>query len=124
MAQRSVMEKSGFKDSKPTLPKLINFPLSNGKALNLIKKIGCEYQTLGILLLEDEDGAEVKKITYEKQSRTEDIVIDIFSKWLIGRGIEPVTWCTLVDVLKKSGHQSLAKDIEGLKHDNMTPPPH
>ena len=113
------MEKSGFKDLKPTLPELISFPLSSGKELNLIGKISSDYQKFGILLLNDDDGTKVKTIEMQSKSNVEAIIIEIFREWFKGRGKEPVAWHTLVNVLKRSKLQSLAKDIEGLKHDDM-----
>ena len=40
------------------------------------------------------------------------ITIEILREWLAGRGKQPVTWQTFIEVLKDAGFSELAKDIE------------
>lgn len=114
-------------DSPPTLPEFISFPLSDGTRVNLAKKIGHEYTSFGVLLLEDSDGMVVDSIEQQLNSNPERINNRIFQQWLQGKGREPVTWTTLVAVLREIGLRTLAKDIEGVKHvyslNTLLPPP-
>ena len=45
----------------------------------------------------------------------EQINTEIFHEWLTGRGKQPVTWATLVEVLHDIELSSLARDIEAAK---------
>ena len=91
-------------DSKPTLPCLME--------LDVIAKIGPKYPGFGTLLLNDKDGSIVDSI--ERQFREEPNTInrEILKRWLQGRGREPVTYATLVKVLKQIELGVLAQTIE------------
>ena len=52
------------------------------------------------------------------QQDTEQINVKIFHKWLNGMGLQPVTWETLVQVLKDIQLNELAKEIEFYKQKN------
>ena len=45
----------------------------------------------------------------------EQVNIAILQEWLIGRGKKPVTWTTLVEVLRDIELSTLAGDIETVK---------
>ena len=68
--------------------------------------------TFGILLLEDTKGARVRVIANKHREDGVDITIEILGEWLDGRGKQPVTWWTFIEVLKDAGFSELAKDIE------------
>ena len=93
---------------------LICFPSAGGR-INLVKEIGGEYFTFGILLLEDVDGSKVSSIEKELLKNAEDINRRIFTLWLSGKGKQPVTWPTLVGVLRDIELNKLAKTIEDSK---------
>ena len=67
------------------MPELICFPSAGGR-INLVKEIGGEYSTFGILLLEDVDGSKVSSIEKELLKNAEDISRRIFTLWLSGKG--------------------------------------
>ena len=56
--------------------------------------VGTAYSKMGVFLLKDDTGAA------------------IFSRWLQGKGAQPVAWSTLIGVLRKIGLCVLAGDIE------------
>jgi len=62
--------------------------------------------------LNDQTGAKITAIEQKRLNDAEKINIDILKEWLQGKGKKPVTWQTLVDVLKDIGLFVLAKDIE------------
>ena len=45
----------------------------------------------------------------------ERINVEILQEWLTGRGKQPVTWATLVDVLHDIGLHTLADEIDAVK---------
>ena len=71
------------------------------------------YATFGILLLNDEIGVIVAGIAREHRGNTDDINLAILKRWLIGQGRQPVTWRTLIKVLRDANMTVLADDISG-----------
>ena len=96
------------------MPLLLSFPASaDGRKLNIISGIGTFYISFGLLLLEDDKGNEIYAIEKELQKNASDINNRILYLWLNGKGKQPVTWETLIGVMKQvDGLQVLACDIE------------
>ena len=70
----------------------------------------------GILLLNDETGAEVNAIVSKYREDAEQINLEILRLWIEGEG-KPLSWDVLIDVLKAIGLNTLAEDINnGLQH--------
>ena len=80
--------------------------------LNMIQSVGTRYPTLGIFLLEDDNGVLVDALTLEHQHNAEEITHAIFLRWIGGTGRKPTTWRTLVDVLRQSQLATQALAIE------------
>ena len=99
------------KEDRPTLPKLLNFKTSSG-TVNIAKRIGADYNLLGIFLLQDEDGAVTDAIADEHHHNAFKVNYDILKQWIQGKGMQPVQWSTLIDVLKEIELSELAKKIE------------
>ena len=93
---------------------LIRFPVC-GVKLNIAEKIGANYFDFGVLLLEDEDGDQITAIEKEHRGNAMEINRQILRMWLKGKGRRPVTWATLVSVLKDVGLVKLAEDITAVK---------
>ena len=66
----------------------------------------------GILLLKDTSGAKIHDIARKHRQDGMEITIEILKEWLAGKGKQPVTWWTLIEVLKDVEFSELAKDIE------------
>ena len=98
----------------PTLHEFISFPMESGR-VNLAQKIGTGYENFGILLLRDVDGDCTEAMVRELHERAEDINKRIFRLWVKGKGLQPVSWATLVGVLKDIGLDTLAREIEHVK---------
>ena len=99
--------------SRPTLPELLNFKTSSsGTTINIVKEIGTHYSTLGPLLLNDDNGVVIKAIVSEHQRNADAINQEILTQWLQGSGMQPVTWYTLIKVLKDAKLLQLAEMIE------------
>ena len=91
-------------DSKPTLPRLMEE--------GIITKIAPNYHDFGIFLLNDEDGSIIDSIVMKFREDPNRITYDILKRWLQGRGVGPVTYATLVEVLKKAGLNEPAETIK------------
>ena len=68
--------------------------------LNMAVQVGVKYAKFGVFLLEDTNGAIVEALEVEHTKNAERINMAILNKWLQGKGVKPVTWSTLVSVLK------------------------
>ena len=96
---------------QPNLIEVTNFKTTSG-TINLAERIGVKYKSLGIQLLEDATGSITDAIEKECHFLTVDIILKIFKRWVEGRGRKPITWATLIEVLKNIQLSTLAHDIE------------
>ena len=69
----------------------------------------------GILLLNDETGAEINTIALKYGEDAELINLEILRRWIEGRG-KPLSWDTLIDILLRIGLHTLASDIKDALH--------
>ena len=69
--------------------------------VNIVEQIGANYSCFGIFLLEDNTGAIMKALEKEHKVNAQEINMDIFRRWLQGKGMKPVAWSTLVTVLQQ-----------------------
>jgi len=93
---------------------LINFP-GKEKRINIPREISTKYKKFGITLLKDDSGCGVDNIIHEHRENAERINIEVLQEWLAGRGKQPVTWETLVNVLHDIGLSTLAGVISTSK---------
>ena len=78
-------------------------------------EISIKYVQFGALLLDDRNGSRVKNLEYEHHHNIEQINTAILREWVNGRGKQPVTWATLVEVLHDIELSTLADSIEAVK---------
>ena len=83
---------------RPTLPQLLSFPCAERK-VNIPVEIGTKYVRFGTLILEDANGAKVSNMEHKYQRDPERINTEILQEWLNGKGKQPVTWATLIEIL-------------------------
>ena len=109
-------------DKPPTpstgdIPNMIELVRFRGKTkrINIPQEISTAFYQFGILLLEDETGARVKSIEYRYRGNSEQISTEILEQWINGKGKQPVTWGTLVKVLRDVELTTLAQDIVAVK---------
>ena len=79
------------------MPELLSLSV---KKVNVAVEVGVRYSRFGILLLNDANGAIVQALEMEHRWNAERINMAILQRWLQGMGVKPVTWSTLVDVLR------------------------
>ena len=77
-------------------------------------EIGTKYVQFGTFLL-NEENTRVKIMAFEHLNNAKHTNTEILKKWLTGRGRQPVTWATLVNVLRDVELFTLAGDIETAK---------
>lgn len=102
-------------DTKPTLPELLKFTFTDGTVVNILTEIALKFSQLGTFLLDDRSGSRVKIMVRKHLYDAEQINTEIIQEWLTGRGRHPVTWATLVEVLRDIELSTLAGEIEAVK---------
>ena len=98
----------------PKMMDIICFPLKDSK-VNLAQEIGIKYFEFGTFLLEDDTGVRITALEKELCRNAQDINRRIFQEWLSGGGRKPVSWGTLIAVLKDIGLSELAQSIADVK---------
>lgn len=79
---------------------------------DIVQRIGAKHHVFGINLLNDEDGSKTSGFEDRFGRDAYRICLEIFKLWLQGQGRKPVTWVTLVTVLKDIDLLTLASEIE------------
>ncbi len=94
------------------MPELTVLHINGGERVKVIEGISTNYREFGILLLKDDTGVRLKAIVLECRENPKAIITEILVRWLAGMGKEPVSWKTLIEVLKDIDLLALASDIE------------
>ena len=103
-----------FVGERPTMIELIRFR-GRSRRINIPLEISTKYYKFGVLLLKDETGARIGAIIHKHINNSEQINQEILEQWITGKGEEPVTWGTLVEVLQDVELTELASDIADVK---------
>ena len=82
------------------MPELLSY---SAEKQNIVIRVGAKYSCFGIFLLEDKTGAIVEALEIEHLKNAERINMAILQRWLQGKGMKPVTWSALIEVLRKIG---------------------
>ena len=101
-------------DFRPTMLELVRFRGAK-RRINIPQEIGTKYTLFGLFLLDDSTGAKVCNIDHKHGKDAEQINTEILQEWLKGRGKQPVSWRTLIEVLPDVNLSNLASDIEAVK---------
>ena len=99
-------------DCPPTLKELTAFPTTSFGKVNIPQEIGVKYQIFGAQLLQDPTSAKVTNMEYKHRGDPVRIYTEILQRWLRGQGRTPVSWRTLIEVLRDIELGRLARDIE------------
>ncbi len=102
-------------DDKPLLHEIRNFPTAKGKSTDLCARI-VDYSQFSSCVLQDE-GSQLKGIEAGHGPKPKNIMNEVFSEWMEGKGKNPVSWRTLISCLEMTGFRELAgelrKEIDG-----------
>ena len=92
---------------------LLKLPTNDDhKDLRIIRDIGTHYLDFGTRLLNDKQGSWVKSLEHQFQRDCNAINWNILHMWISGEGRKPISWETLVTVLKEIQLGVLAQKIE------------
>ena len=94
----------------------MKFTCTDGKVLSVPVEIATKYVQFGAFILDDRNGSRVKIIAHKHLNDAERINTEILQEWLTGKGKQPVTWATLVEVLRDIELTALATEIEAVKY--------
>ena len=78
-------------------------------------EIATKYVEFGTFLLDDRNGSRVEIMEHKHSKDAKSINTEILQEWLHGRGKQPVTWQTLVEVLRDIELTTLSDDISTSK---------
>ena len=102
----------------PSIHTLLHYDTRDGY-INIPQYIGIKYQEFGIMLLEtDYSYIEVLERQYMKDAV--QINSRILQDWLNGKGKQPKTWATLIEVLQSIELSTVANIIKK-NTENITP---
>ena len=77
-----------------------------------MEAIGDQWHMVGIVLLDDENGAIVDCIADECRGKAQNINLEILKRWIRGQGIPDRSWRALIGVLRSVRHIALADSME------------
>ena len=97
------------------MSELLKFECTDKRKINIPVEVGEKFFEFGVFLLQDQSGAKVKSMTCKHLNDPKRINIEILQEWLTGEGKQPVTWSTLVEVLRDIGLSILADDISNVQ---------
>ena len=91
------------------------------RKINIPEEISTHFYRFGILLLEDSTEARIKNIAEAYRGTSPEFInTGILQRWIEGKGKMPVTWRTLVEVLRDVSLIDLAADIAAVKQAQTT----
>ena len=85
------------------------------RTINIPQEIGSNYYYFGLHLLDDPNGTRVRNLELEYRQNAKRINTEILREWATGRGKNPVSWETLIMVLRDIEFGALASEIEEVK---------
>ena len=100
--------------ARPTLIECVRFR-GRERRINIPQKIGVKYHEFGLFLLDDETGARIHSLANKHMNDAEQINMEVIQQWITGRGKHPVTWKTLIQVIRNIELTVLAGEIEAVK---------
>ena len=98
-------------NDRPTMPTLLDFPLTSGKRISLAVEIR-KHDDFSIQLLQDDKGNILGQIYEGFGPNPERILKEVLQRWLNGRGKPIKTWKTIIQVLKDVKMLTLAESLE------------
>ena len=101
--------------TEPFLVDLLKFTCTDGKVLSVPVEIATKYVQFGAFILDDRNGSRVKIMAHKHLNDAERINTEILQEWLAGKGKQPVSWTTLIEVLHDIELTTLAREIEAVK---------
>ena len=95
-----------------SLDKLSLMKLPNGERVKIVETVAKDWRKVGCQLNFDRVGNQLDIIERQKSNNPVACCEAMFQHWLNGNGVKPVTWRTLIDILKDCEHVVLAQQVE------------
>ena len=86
--------------------------MPSGKKVEIIKHIAPEWKTVGIHLNFDPTGYTINTIEATNPLKPVACCTNMMMEWLGGKGRQPATWVTLVEILRNAEFSALADELE------------
>ena len=67
-------------------------------------------------MLDDPNGVKIRALALKHMNNANEINREIIEEWVTGRGKHPITWKTLIEVLRDIELSTLAEEIEAIKN--------
>ena len=84
----------------------------SGKEVRIIENIAAKWEKVARHFNFDPTGYTIDLIDARHPSNPEACCTDMMKLWLRGRGRQPATWATLVEVLRNAEFNVLASEVE------------
>ena len=98
--------------SAPNLKQLQSLRTSDGETIEIIKEIAAQWKRIGACLDFDRVGTQLELIYANKcKDGVEECCRAMFQHWLKGNGLKPVSWSTLIQILKDCDYNALASRV-------------
>ena len=95
---------------KPEMLQIRRFQKSDGKSIDIASHV-VDSTTFSACILEDANGVMLAGIQTSIGHNPEAVNNEIFVKWLLGKGLRPVQWQTLLHCLEVSNFNELVMAI-------------
>ena len=100
--------------SRPRLVQLKMMKTPDGTKIEIIKTVAPKWMDIGDLLDFDAKGDTMNNIAASKgRNEVESCCRCMFQHWLDGNGVQPVSWATLLEILKDCHFNTLATEVNG-----------
>lgn len=104
-----------FSPGNTALPRLseLQFMItSDGEGVEIIKSVASEWQKICVQMDFDPAGNTLELITQAERGNPVPCCMSVFRHWLKGNGLQPITWNTLLRILKRCGYLRLAEKVK------------
>ena len=103
---------SSTNDKRNLLPFFHELDLisGNGKTVEVMELVAAKWEKVATRL--HFDGAHISRIRQDSHLQAESACRIVFTEWLQGKGREPKTWNTVIEVLKEMKLSELAHNLE------------
>ena len=86
----------------------------SGKEVEIIRSISDKWMTVGVHFNFDSYGHMISLIDVHHPSDPEACCAEMLGKWVGGKGRQPASWVTLVEVLRNAKFITLADEVKRL----------
>ena len=85
---------------------------SNGKKIQIIKRMAPFWRDLGFLMDFDESGTELATIDSKHRGDPKECCRAVFQHWVNGNGVRPCSWRKLIELINDCDQEVLAEEIQ------------